>query len=412
MATINNTSFKFPMGNSNDFDLADLIFRKIRQEVLSEQETVFLQRWVDADQQNKDTYNDLLDGKMRSRTFLELQQSVQHVKQRIDAVLVHEYVADNRIGWRRISYWAAAMLIAAAATFWWLSPSSTPASQAPVAIEPGSTKAQLTLSDGSIVTLNEKDSGMLTRQGQADVLQQKGQLVYQQHTNTSKNVYNIVATPRGGQYKLQLADGSNVWLNAATRLRFPSGFSGNTRTVELLEGEAYFEVAQNVQQPFIVKVRSTDITDEMQITVLGTSFNIQAYPSQGGQIATLLAGKVMVRKGAEEVTLQPLQQVKATVGSDNLAVASGIVADTIIDWTRGLFIFRDESLRSLMHKISVWYDIDVEYIESAGSKGGQHRKTGANGKISRSTDLKDMLRILERAGVQYQMEGRKIKVYL
>lgn len=397
------------MGNNNDYDLADLIFRKIRREALSEQETIFLQRWLDADPENRVTYDELLDGKGRSRTFLELQQSVQQVKQRIDVTLAHEYVVDERSIWRGIPYWAAAMLIVATATFWWLSPSSTPSVKTQAVILPGSTKAMLTLDDGSTITLNEKDSGMLARQGKANVLQQKGQLVYQQHADASENVYNIVSTPRGGQYKLQLADGSSVWLNAATRLRFPSGFSGNTRMVELLEGEAYFEIVKDPVQPFTVKVGAGD---GMQVTVLGTRFNIQAYPSQGGQTATLLEGKVAVSKGTDNVTLQPLQQAKTSDRGSGLTVTSNVAADAVIDWTRGLFIFRDESLRSLMYKISMWYDVKVEYIEPPGGSKQSDRKTGATGTISRSTDLEDLLGILRSAGVECRLEGRTIKVTL
>lgn len=225
-------------------------------------------------------------------------------------------------------------------------------------LAPGSNKARLTLSDGSVILLDSAHNGTIGQQGNVSIQKvANGTLSY--HGNKTSHlaaVYNEMTTPRGGTYQITLADGTRVWLNAATSLRFPTAFPGHTREVSV-KGEAYFEVAKNAHKPFLVH------TDKETIRVLGTHFNVNAYQDEPVYRTTLLEGKVKVKsKGSAgmEAELSPGQQ--ATVQpSGKLSINLHPDLEQVTGWKDGKFIFRSTDFRTILRLISRWYDADIVY---------------------------------------------------
>ncbi|NII26143.1 FecR family protein [Pseudoflavitalea sp. X16] len=421
-ANVSNYQFSiFPMSNKTDYDLSKLIYRRISGEELSDEEDAYLQQWKDADERNAETYNSLVDSAKRQRDFLDVLITTRKMKTIVEDRLKESFTSARKgpnFFWKTLPYWAAAILVIAAATVWLLKPDrqnivNTAGKRTPALIQPGTDKAILTLADGSTLPLNAQDTGLLTKQGKAVVVQQgNGQLSYQNTLPTDAVVYNIITTPRGGQYRIVLADGSKVWLNSATKLRFPSSFEGNhSRTVELLEGEAYFDVSHNKQLPFIVKVLLPSMSHPMEVTVLGTEFNIMAYPREGTVRTTLVAGKVAITNGASRYELRPMEQAISDTRVDKMNVSAVNNIDTVVDWVHGMFEFKNDNLTTFLNKISMWYDIDVEYANATEGQASSRRK-GITASIRRTTSLSEVLLALRGVGVNYEIKERTIIVFL
>ena len=287
---------------------------------------------------------------------------------------------------------------------------------APVAV-PGGNKAVLILSDGSAVPLDSTKNGVLATQGNTHVVKVAGgQLAYANDaadgargagtgTTAQAILYNTVRTPRGGQYQVTLPDGSRVWLNAATSLRFPTAFTGTDRTVEL-SGEAYFEIASRKDQPFRVKVR------EMTVAVLGTHFNVMAYDDEESFRTTLLTGAVRVEEGEtanfgnastqRSVQLKPGEEARLSLDTKAISVAEADT-DQCVAWKNGLFQFEGATLENVMRQVARWYDVDVHYTGTI--------ERHFSGMISRNAPLADVLHVLERAGkTSFTLEGRTVTV--
>ncbi|WP_343306626.1 FecR domain-containing protein [Chitinophaga niabensis] len=263
-------------------------------------------------------------------------------------------------------------------------------------IQPGSNKAVLILGDGSVVELNDSIKGKIAQQGVTVISKTtNGQLTYEEMgADANEVIYNTINIPRGGQYSLNLPDGSKVWLNAATSFRFPTQMNGKERIVEL-DGEAYFEVAKS-KQPFLVKVR------DMQVEVLGTHFNIMAYKDEANINTTLLEGKVKLSSGTSEVILKPGQQGLYTQAAGfKVRIAD---TDQVLAWKNGYFNFNDEELASVMRKISRWYNVDIQY-------SNKNSNLSYMGVISRFKNVSDVLNMLSLTGtVQFKIEDRHITV--
>lgn len=268
-------------------------------------------------------------------------------------------------------------------------------------IVPGSHQATLTLGNGEIVRLDDQQTGLIRRQDGVSVQKpENGHLVYKAGKIT--NVANhTVSTPKGGQYQLTLSDGTRIWLNAATSIRFPAVFSDTIRSVEL-RGEAYFEVAHDAGRPFQVR------SDGQLITVLGTRFNVAAYSDELSTRTTLLEGKVKVmtmrpqgeQRAGEGKTLKPGQQSLLTGG---LLQIANVDAENSVAWKNGYFRFDKADIHSVMRQIARWYDVEVEY----------RGKVGADlfaGEIKRDEDIANVLRIIQLNNVDVRVTGRKIIV--
>jgi Fe2+-dicitrate sensor, membrane component len=279
-------------------------------------------------------------------------------------------------------------------------------------VAPGGNKAILTLADGSSIVLDEAGNGTLATQGNASVVKtDSGQLVYKVAPNhTAPIAYNTLSTPRGGQFQLILPDGSKVWLNAASSIRYPATFAGNARRVEIT-GEVYFEVVKNARLPFIVSINK-----ETEIAVLGTHFNVNAYADEASIKTTLLEGSVQIvnRHAAtghrQSALLKPGQQAVLTRQAPGAEHAKLTVYDNtdiaqVMAWKNGIFNFHQASLQDVMRQLSRWYDITIEY-----ENGIPDMKFG--GKMGRDVSLAKLLYFFKGSGVQFRIEnaGKKLVV--
>lgn len=263
-------------------------------------------------------------------------------------------------------------------------------------VSPGRNTAMLTLANGTTINLDSAANGALTTQGNAKILNLNGLLSYNTVGNKSSEVlYNTISTPRGGQYQLMLADGSKVWLNAASSLRFPASFAGKERKVELL-GEAYFEVAKNAAMPFKVKVHG------MEVEVLGTHFNINSYDNESIVRTTLLEGSIKINKDDKSSLLKPGQQAQMNEAGE-IKIISNVDVEEAIAWKEGKFQFDKADIHAIMRQLARWYDVEVEYKGNVSSHFG--------GTISRDVNLSQVLNMLHLTGeVNFKIEGKKVVV--
>lgn len=266
----------------------------------------------------------------------------------------------------------------------------------------GQADVTLVLGNGQEVSL-ARDSSFELKVGNVNVQQHSGDgLRYVGDKDSlSENVpveYNTIRVPRGGEYVLTLSDGTKVWLNSATDLRFPVRFTGKTREVEII-GEGYFEVAKDARHPFIVR------SGEMRLQVLGTSFNVKAYADETIKAVTLVTGKVQVKAGQEEEVLLPGWQSTWDERERQLDKCQ-VNVDPIISWKSGMFDFAEMPLEELVVQLSRWYDVDFFFVNQNIKK---IRFTGA---IKRSNSLKFMLDFLEMtSGVRYEIKGKTVCLY-
>ncbi|MVT09058.1 FecR family protein [Chitinophaga tropicalis] len=266
---------------------------------------------------------------------------------------------------------------------------------------PGSDKAVLTLANGQRITLADAKNGELAKQGGITIKKKAdGELNYtngEEQDEDALSMINTVSTPRGGKHHLVLADGTQVWLNAASSITYPVAFNNQEREVKIT-GEAYFEVAQHVGQPFRVVCKG------QRIDVLGTHFNVNAYPDEPVIKTTLLQGAVRVTAdGGESALLKPGQQ--AVLNSLQHVTVSSVIPETAIDWKEGDFIFKNETLPDIMRKVSRWYDVDVDYGHYNNSK------LTFSGEVSRSRNLSVVLKMLEAtAAVKFTVKNNHITI--
>ncbi|SIN71069.1 FecR family protein [Chitinophaga niabensis] len=302
--------------------------------------------------------------------------------------------------WRRIAAAAAVLVFISAGLYGWLQmrdwkPAPVIARQNDV--PPGTNKAVLHLADGTVVTLDSAGNQVI-RQGGTIINQQNGQLHYKANDPNATTVsFNTLATPRGGQYSVTLPDGSKVWLNSASSLRFPTAFTGLERKVELT-GEAYFEVAKNAKQPFKVALE-----DKTTIEVLGTHFNVNAYKDEPAISTTLLEGAVRLTKGKERVTIKPGERAQLQEGGTKFVIDRPDV-ERVVAWKNGFFQFDGDNITMIMKQLSRWYDIEPVYAGSMSMKD-------YSGYISRNSNISEVLKMLELTNeIKCKVEGRKVTV--
>ena len=267
-------------------------------------------------------------------------------------------------------------------------------------IDPGGNKAMLTLANGSTIVLDNAHDGMLAQQGGTRVLKlDAGALAYNTGGKSDEEVmYNTIATPNGGQYQVILPDGSKVWLNAASSLRFPTRFAGKERSVELT-GEAYFDIEKNSKMPFRVKLPGNG----MDIQVLGTEFDVMAYANEQSSNTTLVNGKVNVLSRGSAQTLEPGKQAILDNQSRALRVADANV-EQVVAWKNGQFRFRETGIHELMRQVERWYNVEVIYQ----TEGKDQDFTGV---VSRNQPVSALLQTLELTGtVHFRIEDKKIIV--
>ncbi len=355
-----------------------------------------------------------VNGALKERLSLRLQSILET---ETPAEQPTHYIRRNRWWWA-----AAAVLLLSAGTFmWWnrriITPKPAvvqeqPNNQLKNDVQPGGNKALLTLGNGATIILDSAHTGALAQQGNIQVIKlNDGQLSYNQAakngaspltTDHSPLTYNTLSTPRGGQYQLVLPDGSTVWLNAASSIRFPTAFTGNERNVELT-GEAYFEVKKNAAMPFTVKMNNG-----AAVKVLGTNFNINAYDDEEAIQTTLLEGSVEVVNGqwsmanGKTAILKPGEQVAMKANSP-FTIHHSPDLEEVLAWKNGAFQFNGATIETVMRQVSRWYDVEVEY----NGKISLHFA----GAISRNVNISQVLEMLEKAGgIKTSIKGKKVIV--
>ena len=269
-------------------------------------------------------------------------------------------------------------------------------------IAPGKNKAMLTLADGSVIDLNEQANGILASQQHIKIVKTAdGTLKYEggasANKSDEKNIagagLNTISIPRGGQYQIILPDGSKVWLNSASSLKYPAVFADSKREVEL-SGEAYFEIAHDKTKPFTVRSAG------QLLKVLGTRFNINSYPDKSPAKTTLLEGSIALSENADGPVrkMSPGQQAVLTPSGFQIAAVD---TEESVAWKNGYFLFKNTDLKTLLAQLERWYDVDIIY--------DAHAEKRFYGKISRDVKLSSVLNMLEvTSNIKFRIEGRSV----
>lgn len=313
--------------------------------------------------------------------------------------------------WKRIAI-AASIVGVLFVSYWLMSDKTTVDGPQTTVIQsndvqaPDRNRAQIKLADGTVVYLDSAANGQLALQGNVKlVMNANGEIVYETKDDGPLTTiqYNTLYNPRGSKVQpLTLSDGTKVWLNNESSIKYPTAFAGDERKVEI-SGEAYFEVAHNPAKPFIVT------KGEMNVTVLGTHFNVNTYNDENDIKVTLLEGSVRVQpvadpstgSGPKSVVIKPGEQ--ARVVNSELSIVNNADLEQVMAWKNGYFQLSGSNLQAIMRQIERWYDVEVVYegIISQRRFGGQ---------LPRTASLLEVLKILEESDMHFMVEGRKVVV--
>ena len=379
-------------------DIARLIAEELTG-TIDEKDRVVLARWLDEDERHREEYADILESlKTGNEAWKDQERGRQLMESRWGAVKSHTVQKTGRwITWSK--YAAVIVLFVSIGIFWLVNEEKQEVENGTVAqIEHGSMKAQLVLANGKKVDLRPETSLQLEEVGGTRILTSDNRIKYSGKDSlagqSAEVKYNTLIVPRGGEFSLELADGTRVWLNAESRLRYPVAFTGKERKVEM-EGEVYFEVAKNKEKPFIVTVNGVDIR------VLGTSFNVSAYQEE--VVTTLVEGKVQLKKGNEQVILSPNQQA---IWSDDEFRVKQVDARNYVLWKEGIFYFEDVDLETILDDMARWYNVNVFYMNPA------LKEMKFSVEIRRYGDINEILRRIEQTKrVKFEIKDRTINVY-
>lgn len=391
--------------DKHPYDYAALIFKYLKDEMTGE-ERQQLEDWLAEDERRRQLLTGFSDPQQLAADVAFFQDVDVDADWAAVAARADLKTDNGRALRMRFLRWAsvAAILLLAVGSVWMLQPEPIPVIQ-PVAAKvvedvlPGGNKATLQLAGGQVLNLDPATADTILDEDGTQIKHQQGNLVYNGRTAAAPAPgemiqYNTLRTPKGGQFKLILADGTAVWLNASSSLRFPTAFAGNERTVELT-GEGYFEVAHDGQKPFRVKVNGAEIQ------VLGTHFNIMGY--QGITKATLTQGAIKIAApGKRSRQLAPGQQ--ALLKGNNEMVIGTADIEKALAWKNGLFCFRDDEMEEVMEQVARWYDVDIRV------KGKPATKL-ISGNIRRQARLSQVLEMLNFvSGATFKMEGKTVTV--
>ncbi|SKC95958.1 FecR family protein [Chitinophaga ginsengisegetis] len=398
---------------SNALFIAGLLSKHLKGN-LTPEEASELQAWIADNEQRRQLWDDINDAGVQQVALKLIAQyneneALEHFLARHSP---HTQPApEQRIPFLQRWKWAAAaaaIIFMAGALYWFQSQRQAPTgftNNAPVTdISPGKNGAILKLADGSSIALDSLANGVVATQNGTPIVLDNGALVYGRGGNKNNEIaYNIITTPNGRQFRVALPDGTQVWLNAASSIRYPTVFDGKHRNVEIT-GEVYFEVAPDARTPFQVTV-----LNNARIEVLGTHFNVNAYANEESQHTTLLEGAVKVislkehasdlsRKG---IVLRPGQQLQL---SEIPRVIDNADIDKIMAWKNGLFDFDGMDLKYAMKQIARWYDVEIVYR-------GTVPDIKFYGKISRNISLAGLIKGLNSTGVHLNIEeGKRLVV--
>jgi transmembrane sensor len=384
-----------------------LLLGKYKDSLLTPQEETEFNRAVDShefDSLMQEDFDSILDSKevhplwtakLKEETF----QNIKVLKKR---PFVSSPLKWYKQTWTR--YAAAILIFIGISMYLWLKSDTKSRTEerslvANTDILPGSNRATLLLSNGKQIILDSSGKGKIAHDGNADVIKlEDDRIIYNANGSDLKEIaYNTMSTPRGGQYQLRLPDGTKVWLNAASSIRYPTIFTGKQRNV-VITGEVFLEVAKDEKHPFIVT-----LPNKSEILVLGTQFNVNTYSDELESKTTLFEGSVKVFSGlpGRWSTLKPGQQAK--LKDQKIEITDKVDIDQVIAWKNGKFNFEDADLETVLRQLSRWYDVQIEYNSSISN-----RRFG--GGMDRSLTLSQVLKILKRAGIKFEIRDRKLIV--
>lgn len=384
----------------NSFDEERIIYllSKRLQQTLSDNEEREIQQWRETSDKNRMLFAELRDERSLKPLIERMQQydaepAIGRWKDRL--------VAQKKQNKRRYYAFAASIILLLSVGILWSNNPQLLDKIVQPTIERGQNKANLILTDGSILSLDSLPAGATTNRAGIQITKTTDGKISCNYMPTdvhsdAQPAYNTISTSLGSEYQVVLPDGSNVWLNANSSLRFPPRFSVKERKVELI-GEAYFEIMGNAKTPFVVS------TIKQTIHVLGTKFNVQAYKEDQMMKTTLLEGSVQVHTATRKQLIQPGQEARTYADADNLEIVPGDV-DEAIAWKNGYFIFNNESIVDIMTKVSRWYDIEVSY------QGNVKSKIFA-GTFSKKKSLQKLLDSFASTGqISYKIAGRRVTI--
>jgi transmembrane sensor len=386
-------------------EIAALISKAI-EGVITPSDQQRLNLWLMKNEKNNRLFNQLTDEQYQQKALHQLgifdtEAALARLNERIDTAASPVELKTSSIR-HSIFKWAVAasllLFLSFGSYFYFRRAEKTPTLLVKNDVAPGKNKAILTLANGKKVNLDDQGNGTIAQQPGIRISQtNKGQIVYE-ITNTGKNdgsvAFNTISTPNGGQYRIKLPDGTDVWLNAASSLRYPTRFEGKQRLVTLT-GEGYFEVAHNSNMPFTVHSQTQDIQ------VLGTHFNVHNYPLEP-VVTTLLEGSVKIKvntdKNNHPYILKPGDMA---INENGIKVTAATDLETITAWKEGQFVFHNTDLKTIMREVQRWYDIEVD-LETLPD-------VQFNGVIGRDVRLSKILEMLETTSkLKFTIEGRKI----
>jgi ferric-dicitrate binding protein FerR (iron transport regulator) len=378
-------------------DTAYALIEKQFSATLTEAEKADLDEWLLADA-NRNAYIDKASDLMMSTGEYQLYDAAywQPVLNRVletdrTAATVHPLPQRKRtlLPWMAA---AAVLLVMLAGVFYLVQKPQQAKTLAEAKIKdvaPGHTGAVLTLADGRVVQLDSLADGVVASDNGAEIRMNAQGLVYN-NKGVTANAYNTVSTPVGRQFMLTLPDGSRVWLNSTSSLRYPVAFTGNERRVEV-SGEAYFEVTANAAKPFKVQTERYGVLE-----VLGTAFNINAYADEKSGATTLVSGAVRVNTGSTQLVLQPGQQAQVSV-TQAIHLNAHPNLEQVTAWKDGVFNFDDQPLEVVMRQLARWYNIEIVYQ-------GRVPNIELFGAMGKNLNLLQVLHVLDDAGVKFKME--------
>ncbi|HEX5552084.1 MAG TPA: FecR domain-containing protein [Chitinophagaceae bacterium] len=406
----------------NTSRISELVL-KFLQEELSPEEQMELEDWRQ-DPENAVLFRELITPEHLHngiKSVYGVEQSKERIYNRVLAEMparkgrsAQRFQRIYRLYHDRWAAAVAALLLIAGGGYMWIHFKSAQRAIHPAVklvrddIPPGGNKAVLTLGNGARIILDSARTGQLASQGNTKIIKAgSGLLTYHPlpaGPSPAPVTYNTLTTPKGGQYQLVLPDGTKVWLNAASSIRYPTSFTGKVRTVETT-GETYFEVAHNQEKPFKVKIGNAVVRD------LGTHFNINAYTNEPLMKITLLEGSVSVSRNDREaeretgnMALLPGQQAQIS-RQGGIDIVSNVNVEKEIAWKNGLFYFREIGVHELMKRLERWYDIQVEYV------AGYHNTYHFTGEISRNVPISRVLEMVEQTGVaKFNITGKTVTV--
>ncbi|TCC92530.1 DUF4974 domain-containing protein [Pedobacter hiemivivus] len=364
------------------------------------------------------------DSRPTAQSFSDLQSDMLYKRIIGDSRFDRQPIQSKKGGiklWQSIAAAALVLMTLSVGLFFYLDDKAIGLSDfATHDVKPGGNNAVLTLANGRKIELTDAAAGKIAEQSGLSIKKTAdGQIVYEVSSRVKamgkeEITYNTIETPKGGQYQVHLPDGTRVWLNASSSLKFPTDFTGSDKRVVELKGEGYFEVAKayavvkgrrdEKRMPFLVR------TNDQELEVLGTHFNVSNYADDAETRTTLIEGAVKVKRistGANDdvvktgIILKPGQQALLKAAQLNV---KNVDTDAEVAWKNGYFIFKDEEMRSIMRKIARWYDVEVVFSKDFHNRSFE-------GSISRFKNVSEVLRKFELTGdIHFKMEERRIIV--